>query len=197
MAKAIDIKGPAPFDAHSEPSKSGTLWKKWTKSFEIYVSAAGIDNDVQKRNLLLHNAGLEVQEIFETLVAETGTTYAQAKTALDAHFTPKVNKWYERHIFRNRGQNENETIGQYVTQLRVLAGTCEFTATDEEIIAQVIEKCTSKKLRKSLLKDENLDITRLLAAAQLHESVSHQSKDYEKAKKNHHDHEERVESDSQ
>ena len=50
---------------------------------------------------------------------------------------------------------------------------------DDNIIDQVIEKCKSKKLRKTLLKETNLTLTKLLEIAQINEAVAHQSKQYE------------------
>lgn len=38
----------------------------------------------------------------------------------------ETNKTYERFIFNQRGQEENESIDQYVTVLRKLAQTCNF-----------------------------------------------------------------------
>ena len=42
---------------------------------------------MQKRNLLLHTAGEEVQDVFATL-ADTGATYGEAVATLIAHFQP-------------------------------------------------------------------------------------------------------------
>ena len=40
--------------------------------------------------------------------------------------SPKKNITYERHKFNTRNQGENESSDQYVTELRILALTCEF-----------------------------------------------------------------------
>lgn len=71
-------------------------------------------------------------------------------------------------------QHENESIAQYVTRLRRQAETCEvgYTLIDEHIRDQIIEKCSSKKLRRKLLEqskdlklDKLINITRSLEAA--------------------------------
>ena len=69
-------------------------------------------------------------------------------------------------------------MSQYVTRLRTLAKTCEFHNVEDEIIDQVIEKCNPNKLRKNLLRQTDLTLTKLLETAQLNETVSHQSKQY-------------------
>ena len=59
--------------------------------------------DEQKRGLLLHVSGEEVQDLFETLT-DTGTTYAQAIDKLNVYFAPKKNIVFERHMFRQSQQ---------------------------------------------------------------------------------------------
>jgi hypothetical protein len=45
-----------------------TSWEQYFKRFEYYLKATGVTKDEQKRALLLHVAGEEVQDIIETLV---------------------------------------------------------------------------------------------------------------------------------
>ena len=99
----------------------------------------------------------DLREIFETLAITphtgdnaTGTTYDNASTALDAHFTPKQNKRYKHHIFRNCHQQDGESMGQYVIRLRTLAKTCEFHDTEDEIVDQIIKKWTFAQLAETI-----------------------------------------------
>ena len=127
------------------------------KGLEIYLTAAGITDNGQKRALLLYRVGDNVRDIFETVneVDVPGGnvgTYQAAGAALNTYFCPKTNKHFERHIFRSCAQDSTETIHKYVTRLCTLAETCQFHDKSEEIVDQVIEKCTSQaiitKLRK-------------------------------------------------
>ena len=75
------------------------------------------------------------------------------------HISKKQNKRYERyerHIFRQCSQEDEETVTQYATRLSTLSKTCEFHDNKDEIVDQIIEKCKSKKLRKRLLKEHEL-----------------------------------------
>ena len=76
---------------------------------------------LEKKTLLLHCAGREVQELFETLQdpgppADAGEDnadeYQKALQTLDAHFSAQLNEPYERHVFRNLKQEEGETVDQ-------------------------------------------------------------------------------------
>ena len=83
-----------PFDCKGAITSVVPRWKKWKKAFEYYILAKGITNSSGKKGLLLHCAGTEVQELFETLqdpgAAERENDHADgyqiALRTLDAHF---------------------------------------------------------------------------------------------------------------
>ena len=104
-------------------------------------------NDKQKVALLLHSGGMELQEVFYTLVPEDQeTSFTACLAALYNYFTPKVNVPFERHLFRQMQQQEGETIDQFVCRLQQRALSCEFANQDETIRDQIIEKCRDPKL---------------------------------------------------
>ena len=79
----------------------GPRWKKWLAKFENLIVGMGITDAKQKRALLLHYSGPEVDEIFNTL-EDTGEDedYKTAVEKLTAHFNPQVNTTYEVFNFR-------------------------------------------------------------------------------------------------
>ena len=75
----LDIAGVRPFDVNSDPSSVGTEWKRWLRSSQLYADGKGLiivpdkdDEIVQRRALLLHCAGPDVQDIFDVL-ADAGS----------------------------------------------------------------------------------------------------------------------------
>ena len=48
-------------------------------------------------------------------------------TKLSEYFIPKRNKMYERYVFNSRSQKADESFDQFLTVLRKLAATCEFS----------------------------------------------------------------------
>lgn len=143
------------FIIHEESTSVGQRWKKWLQRFEVYLDAYDIKVDKRRRALLLHSAGYEVQDVFETL-ENRGEDYDAAKAALNAYFLPKVNKAYEVYIFRNAKQKQGESLDAYNTRLRQLAETCSFTNTDEEIKSHIILSCSSTRLRRRALREDLL-----------------------------------------
>ena len=88
VAGRINLSPLATFDPVSNPSSLGQRWKSWKRRFEIYVAALNINDDKQKRAVLLYQAGQATQEIFDT-IPETGDDFATAMEKLDNYFTPK------------------------------------------------------------------------------------------------------------
>ena len=120
----LNLNPVANFVVNEDRSNTAQRWTAWKASFAFYLSALKVEDDVQKRNLLLHCAGVQVQEIFSHLTG-TGTSYAQAVTALDTYFEPKKNVVYERHVFRQTRQLADESSIAYITKLRKYATVME------------------------------------------------------------------------
>ena len=142
------------------------------------MKATGVTKDEQKRALLLHVSGEEVQDIFETL-EDTGTRYEHATEALSEYFKPRKHISYERHVIRHAKQNEGETIYNFIVRLSKLSLSCEFAAGQKEemIRDQVVDGCDSTDLRRKLLAAENLTLEMIRKIARTYElSVSHASK---------------------
>ena len=136
--------------------------------------AVNVTDDKQKHALLLYQAGQETQELFE-MFTDTGESYAAAIDKLDNYFAPKKNVDFETFQFRQAVQQEEETVDQYVTRLRKLAVTCEFSDTDKELKAAVIQHCQSKQLRRYALREDDLTLEKLLAKARALEASERQA----------------------
>ena len=140
-------------------------------------------NDAQKKALLLHCAGMDVQEVFDTLPEppaenvdgddeDTPTEYEVAMQKLDCYFLPKINEPFERHMFRGLYQEEEETVDQFLTRLRRQSDNCGWDNPDEAIRDQVIDKCRSVLLRRKLLeRGTDLTLSRVQDIARTLEAV--------------------------
>ena len=100
MAVAIttDLGGISNFDVHGDPATVGARWKKWKRSFELFVVGKGVQDSAQKKALLLHCGGPQMQDVYYTLPearepGEGETVYTVAMEQLDQYFTPQVNDY--------------------------------------------------------------------------------------------------------
>lgn len=179
MSVAINVPPVEKFSLE-DSSNVGQRWEKWKKSFSIYMTANGVTGDAQKRALLLHLGGPEVQDIFETLDVG-GTAFKDAEKALDDYFVKKKNVAFERHVLRQAMQNSQETMDNFITRLRQLIVSCEYPADQKNDIIrdQVIEKCKSQRLRVRLLRKKDLTLEKIQQMARLHEAAETQAKQIE------------------
>ena len=101
-----------PFDC-SETAGISARWERWLRAFELFATGKGVKNADQKKALLLHIAGLDVQDIYFTLEEEGGSDNSRKATAtLNKYFKPQANVPYERLCFRETSQLANETVEQ-------------------------------------------------------------------------------------
>ena len=99
--------------------------KKWLARLERLFIGMNVTVPKRKRALLLHYAGPDVDEIFDTL-QETGeeSEYDTAVAKLNEYFNPQVNTTYEVYNFRQTKQKEGESLDSYHTRLREVKKTC-------------------------------------------------------------------------
>ena len=88
---------------------------------------------MQKRELLLYQAGQATQEIFDTYT-ETGEDFGMVMTRLDGYFSMKKNVDYVVFQFRQAVQKAGETVNQFATRLRKQAAHCEFSNLERELV---------------------------------------------------------------
>ena len=179
----VELSALPPFDPRGDVTSIGPRWKKWRKAFGYFIVGKGIVNDAQKKALLLHCAGMDEQEVFDTLPeppAEnvdgddeaTPTEYEVAMRKLDCYFLPKINEPFERHMFRGLFQEEEETVDQFLTRLRRQSDNCGWDNPDAAIRDQVIDTCMSVLLRRKLLeRGTDLTLSRVQDIARTLEAV--------------------------
>jgi hypothetical protein len=175
MAVTLALPPCASFDPHGDASNVSQRWTRWLQSFETFAIASGVKDANQKGHLLLHCAGLEVQNIFTTLGA-ADNAYDTVKKALGDHFQPQSHTTYHRHVFRRTEQKPDETVSQFVTRLRQLSIGCEYGDNLEDFIKdQVVEACTNNTLRKKLLMETDLKLDKVLKLANALEASERQA----------------------
>ena len=82
MAEDHEMQGPPlpKFDCYGQASTFGTRWRRWRTSFELFADGKGLiisDETAAKvkqrrRALLLHHAGADVQDLFQTVHGQHG-----------------------------------------------------------------------------------------------------------------------------
>ena len=161
MAVALSVF-PA-FDVHGEGDVAHRF-NKWVDKLKNLFVGANIMDHKRKRALMLHYAGDEVYEIFQSLT-DTGEDFDTAYQKLKEYFEPKKTVAFAVYNFRQAKQQRDESIDVYVTRLRNLAKVCEFNDSSLEIKHQIIQNCSSQSLRRKALKDDSLTLDQTIIEA--------------------------------
>ena len=163
------------FDVHAD----GNAGPQWLGRLEQMLIGMNITVAKRKQALLLHYAGPDVDEIFDTL-PNTGDDgdYDTAVAKLNEYFSPQVNTTYEVYNFRQTKQKEGESLNSFHTRLHQLAKTCKFSDVDKEIKEHIILTSSSSSLRHQALR-ENPTLEGLLKLGRALELSEKQAKDVE------------------
>ena len=90
------VKGLPCFNPMVDLMNLAVRWKRWKRSFNLYLTAEGVTNCRQRVALLLHT-GAELQELYFTLIGEEEKSLEAFVRVPDEHFVPKANLPFERH----------------------------------------------------------------------------------------------------
>ena len=87
-----ELVGLEPFDC-TESAGLAARWERWLPAFELFATGKGVTDMEQKKALLLHTAGMSVQDIYFTLTEETdddASVYDLTTRALNNYFKPQA-----------------------------------------------------------------------------------------------------------
>ena len=167
------------FNIEEDINSLSTKWTRYVSRFENFCVAYEITDPNRKCALLLHSAGENVQNIFDTLTinSPTGsqTKYSVTLDALNEHFIPKRNLEYELFMFRSGKQENDETLDQFHTRLLHLSKYCEFVDLNRELKSQVIFGCVSRRVRSKALQEHGLTLNDILTYARTIETSEQQA----------------------
>ena len=156
------ISGLPPFDTTGDITSLHQRWERWREQFTIYTTAAGISNDGQKRAVLLHMAGPEIQDIVKTL-PEVGDTCEELTTKLNTYFSVKKNITKERLTFMAMTPDSHENITTFTARLKTKAKNCEFGAEeDKQVRDKMLFFISDKALKNKLVAEQDLTLSKAL-----------------------------------
>lgn len=116
------------FDAKKE------AWGRYIERLSEYFAANNIENATRQRAILNSVVGATTYALFTKLLAPkspTECTFEEIKTAMNSHTVPATSVIVERFRFNSRFRSADETVQQYVAELRGMAQKCDFANTQE------------------------------------------------------------------
>lgn len=170
-----------PLDIRS--NNMSITWKNWITQLKIYLRANNLENETDSRKvaILLHFIGTESLVIFYSFGVDIDMiTFEDLIKRFTDHFTPQINVTMERHKLFNRRQGPDESIDDYVTDLKNISKQCLFEKLEDSITRDIFswnlnsknqltkERILCKKpttLQEAVQLAKNIELTRTQAKA--------------------------------
>ena len=163
------IKGPGVLSYASEPNLADA-WRRWKRAMQYFLTATcKKKSEEEKVTIFMCMIGKEGQDVKDTFVFAKDRD-GQDIINLDILFLkfdeyckPRKNLKIDRHRFLTRDQLPNESVDQYVTELRTLAASCEWgDLKDDLICSRIVSGIQSKTVRERLLREADLKLDKAI-----------------------------------
>ena len=146
-----------------------------------------INNAERKKAILLHFAGPEVHDIFDTIITpapaegeDTPNVYQVCINALNDYFIPQANVTFNTYKFRQMKQEQGESLDEFYARLKHQATLCAFDdRLDTEVKGQIIMGCNNAHLRRKELENNGMELATLIAKGKAMEQTEAQAAEIE------------------
>ena len=145
-----------PYDESGEPFAS------YLERFDLYVAANDIPDD-RKKAVFLSIIGAKTYQLLRSLCSPdlpSAKSFTGCTKLLKDHLAPAPLEIAETYRFHQRSQQPNESIHDYVAQLKLLSEHCNFPAICRNRILRDRLVCglRSDAVRKKLLSEKDLTL---------------------------------------
>lgn len=175
---AYHIPVPEPMDMKGDVYNNWMFFHAQWDNYEIATGLEKKDDNIRLATLL-SVMGKECHQLQRHLHMPDADR-ADPKKVLDAlqkHFEPTRNVIYERFVFNDCRQSQNETTDQYIAKLRKLADTCDFgTLRDDLIRDKLVIGTRDTSAQARMLREPKLTLTQAIDMCRSNEQTLAQIK---------------------
>jgi predicted aspartyl protease len=162
-------------------------WTTWKEEFNLYLELA-LGEQTEKHNIsllkyLIGKEGREIYATFKILETEADTyTLKNVLKRFDEHCVAQRNEDVERYKFLTRRQGGEEAQDHFITDLKVMAGTCDFGALEDSLVkTMIIIGMNNSALRERLLRETKLTLKRCIEMCRATEATKENKNAIERA----------------
>ena len=156
-----------------DPSRGS--FTAFVERVQFLLSANGVKED-KYAAVLLSAVGEETYALLRNLVSPSSPkekTFEEIVKTLQAHFEPRPLVIAERFRFHRRNQRSDESVADFVAELRRLAKDCEFRDhLDEALRDRFVCGLLNEATQKRLLTESNLTFNKAIEVAQSAETAT-------------------------
>ena len=182
MADASQFRLPPALDLNDD--NLAETFRLWRRQVEFYlIASGGADKPAATQTaIILHCAGVQVQEVYEHFVfTEAGDKDKPAKVLdkLAEYCSPRSNEVIETFRFWNTPYRE--PFDSFLTDLRSRANLCNFGDKKDRMLRDKIVFSTTGKMQELLLREQKLDLPKAVDICRAYEMTSKQTKEISEA----------------
>ena len=157
---AIQLPSYPAFEVIDDPSVA-QKWENWLDGFEALIWAMKVTDNDDIKAMLVHYAGGEVRKPLKKLPAsdqptntdsEAVNAYEQAKTILNEHFAPKMNRVFLINSLQQVKQTATESVDAFYMRVKEKYNPLKLEELTPAqigelvILAQLVNHCTNNSL---------------------------------------------------
>lgn len=144
---------------HIEPYTLGDDYSDYIERMDSLLTLNAVETAAQLR-FCIGFCGPDLYKIIKSCIAPKKTTeitYKQMKDELKEYFEPKRNIIAERFKFYSRQQNSDESVSDYIVEIKALSQTCEFgNHLTEALRDKLVFGVSDQKTQAALLREKDL-----------------------------------------
>lgn len=153
---------------------AGDDFKDYIERME-HIYSINATKETDKVSLLVSLGGPELYRIIKLVAAPKkpkDCTYTDLLKALNSYFEPKRNILGERFIFHRRLQGADETVSEFIVEIKSLSQTCDFdTNLDTALRDKLIFGVRSTKIQRKLVSEKELNFDKACELARMMEAT--------------------------
>jgi len=172
---------PLPEKLDLSANNKSASWRLFKQTWTNYEIASDLTEQAPEKRaaVLLSILGKEALQVYNTFSWSSEADMRNTCKILekfDEYCTPRCNLTFERHQFNTRKQGRNETVDDYITQLKLLSENCEYGQLKDSIIRDIfIIGITDSHLRESMLREPNLPLEKAINMARASERAKNEN----------------------
>ena len=110
-------------------------WQSYVERTNFYFIANGITNEGKKKAILLTEIGGKAYQAIQNLLVPSNpsdATFDEIVNLMQEHMKPTPSVIVQRFKFNTRERKPNESIANFLAELREIAQYCEYGSTLDE-----------------------------------------------------------------
>ena len=144
-------------------------WQQYVERVKFFFRRNDITEPIKNRAVLLASVGSSLYMLIRSLLQPCtfdAIGYQEIIDAVSNHYSPKPSEITERFNFNKRNQLQNESIAEYVGELRRLSEFCDYGDTLESMLRdRLVCGLRDDILQTRLLEEINLTFKSALVIA--------------------------------